>query len=356
MATNTCEKPGSSPFDASGDGDPAIDAATCYGTFAPICPVAPITMPLSITSSTTIDTDTSPMCIEHAAANELCVIAGTAVSISRPLRGIGSRPLVVLATDTLTVMGPSSQIDVASHATETGAGANPAGCVAGGAATGQQGAGGGSFGGTGGRGADLENVNGPLASAPAVMPVATLRGGCRDGSGAGAQVSTGGAGGGAVMLIAKTSITINTMVNASGAGGAGGEARSGGAGGGSGGMIVLDAPEVTVALAARVAANGGGGGEGGTRNHGGDRGGDGATGILGAGGGAGGSNHGGNGGAGAAGMNRDGISGAIGEQCNGAGGENGRGGGGGGGGGSAGVIRIFTTTPSLLGQVSPPAT
>lgn len=355
--TQTCERPGGggsggSDVDAStGDApmrdasmlstDASPDARACFGSgLVTICPSSPITTALSITSNTTVDTDASTMCIAYTGdgAGMYCVVAGTTVSIAtnRRLRGNGSKPLLVLATDALTVDGT---IDVSA-----GAGANPSTCVAPTAATGAQGGAGGSFQGKGGSGAAGVSGLGPMAS-PGTTTVA-LRGGCAGGKGAGGGGGTGGSGGGAVYLIGST-ITINGTLNASGAAGSGASSASGGGGGGAGGFIGLDAPAVTIASGARVYANGGGGGEGATPNHGGNSGSAPGSPTSAASGGSGGANHGGNGGSGSAGATLTGSDGNSGGNC----GRNGQSGGGGGGG--AGFVYVFPTQ-TLGGSVSPP--
>ena len=353
-ATQTCERT-AVPADASVDDaseldapvdapemvtvDAPPDAAPCYGAgLITICPSAPVTDSLAITANTTLDTDTSPLCIVYSGGElDVCVVAATTISIAatQRLHAIGTRPLVLLATGAMTIDGT---LDVTF-----GAGANPATCVAPTAATGKQGGAGGSWQGRGGSGGNAVSGTGPVA-APGTTTVA-LRGGCRGGSGAGGgSPGAGGSGGGAVYLIAQ-SIAIDGAINASGAGGARGRNASGGGGGGAGGFIGLDAPAIMVATDARVFANGGGGGEGGTPNKDGNSGStpnDPGTAT----GGAGGANHGGNGGAGAAGTLLDGDDGRAGGTCD-------RGGAsGGGGGGGAGFIYVYPAQV-LGGTVSP---
>lgn len=320
--------------------DASPDAPSCYGAgLVKVCPSAPITSPLSITSTTVVDTDASPLCIAYSDGvdDAYCVIAGTVVTIAenRRLRAVGSRPLVVVATTAMVIGGT---IDVSA-----GAGANPPTCVAPTPATNKQGGAGGSFQGRGGSGAAAVSGLGPM-SAPATTTPA-FRGGCPGGAGAGPNGGSGGSGGGALYLIAP-SIAIDGTLDASGAGGNGGTNASGGGGGGSGGFIGLDAPMVIVAAGARVFANGGGGGEGGTPN----RGGNGGTtpgSPSAASGGSGGANHGGNGGAGSGDGRLDGADGDAGGNC-------GRGGSsGGGGGGGAGFIYVFPAQ-ALGGAISPP--
>lgn len=325
--------------DANTDAKP--DAQTCFGAgLLHICLTALPTAPLAITANTNINTETSPLCVGYTGAMEgaLCVVAATSVSIAdmRRLRGVGAKPLVVLATESIVVDGT---IDVSA-----GAGANPSTCVAPTAATGRQGGAGGSWHGRGGSGGGAVSGLGPM-SALATTTVA-LRGGCRGGDGAGGDGGSGGNGGGALYLIAPA-ITINGTLDASGDGGGAGANASGGGGGGAGGFIGLDAPTVTVASGASVFANGGGGGEGGTPNKDGNSGSSSTGPANAASGGSGGASHGGNGGNGSAGASLDGNNGSAGGNCD----RNGSAGGGGGGG--TGFVYVFPAQ-TLGGSIAPP--
>ena len=88
-----------------------------------------------------------------------------------------------------------------------------------------------------------------------------------------ASPALGGAGGGAIQLVASGALTINGLVDAAGCGGAKGYAGTqpintaycrGSGGGGGGGTIFLEANVVRVTATGRVLANGGGGGGGST--------------------------------------------------------------------------------------------
>lgn len=329
------------------------DNDLCLGNFVHICVAAP-TQPLVISEPMTLDTMTSPLCVSVRSGGAYCVVAATDLTIFRPLRATGKKPLVLLARGTITT---GDTIDVGSHRAmvpETGAGADPASCSVGTLpGTFQEAAGGGaggSFAGMGGNGGASGEASGGISGA--VTPAITeLRGGCAGQDGAHViNVDSGlaGHGGGAVYFIAGNSISLHGDVLAGGEGG-GGVSSGGGAGGGAGGMIGFDAPSVTVTRA--VVANGGGGGEGGdaftgTTTHPGQD----AVSFLPAPGGAGGNDAGGNGGSGAAGATAG--SGKLG----GAGtmGPAGQAGGGGGGGG-AGVIKA-PANANLSTSVSPPAT
>jgi len=230
----------------------------------------------SPTLTTDIDTDTSPLCDMHNDQDaKYCVIVGTSIAVASgmTLRAHGTKPLVLLATDTFDLEG---KIDVSSKHGDPkfGAGAKPPGsCLATTAAIGHSGGYGGSFGGAGGMGGTPVSTTGEAAGvpAPAITLPTELRGGCPGGDGAGnvGSAGSGGSGGGAVAIIAVTSIHLNGQINASGAGGLGGTGNGsggGGGGGGSGGMIVLDAPVIDAGAGPNVwlYANGGGGGQGGT--------------------------------------------------------------------------------------------
>jgi hypothetical protein len=306
-------------------------------------------------SNTVIDTGTSGMCatLVGANANAWCVIAGSSITITGGgfLAGLGSRPLVLVSTGTITVQGT---LDVASQRqfSSTGAGANAAGCNAGTAPAVSSGGAGGSFGGKGGNGA-VAGSGGTAGIAGNALTVTALRGGCpgQDGADPGAmnRGGDGGDGGGAVWLYAATSINITGSINASGAAGLNADASSasGGGGGGAGGFIGLEAPSIT--NTGNVFANGGGGGE--------------ASGIMSTGlpgtestsvtagglGGAGGTNFGTDGGNGSLGATLIGQPGVA--TCTGACTTPTAGGGGGGG---AGIIK---TVPAIsLANTSPPST
>lgn len=294
----------------------------CYGTgLVNVCvdksePHGPVVL------AGTFDTTTSSRCLPGHAA---CVIRGNRITTGT-LRVIGDLPLILLAEEWIHVQG---DFDASSKRTgERGPGANPASCGVPDDAFAQGGGAGGSYGGRGGDGG--AGVADSAQAAPLAAVVEPL-GGCAGARGAGNSFTAPGAGGGAVFLIARQEIVIETSLNASGAGGAGAATTGGGAGGGSGGFIGLDAPSVRIA--GSVFANGGGGGEGGPA---------GAAGadpdVVGAAGGSGGT--GGDGGAGGA---RASTAGARGEASA---------DGGGGGGGGAGVVMIIP--PQATGGVVSP--
>ena len=345
---------GTGNTDGGTDGS-TIDASPfCYGTgLVKVCLAAAPTQPRMFTGAgtTTIDTTDASMCATTiSGATSYCVIAATDITINQRVRGLGPKPIVMIATGTIT-SNATGLIDVSSlrprvaGEVETGAGADSALCNAGTAGNGVGGGAGGSFFGGGGSGG---GVGAGGTAGTAITAVTELRGGCpgQNGNG-GAAAAARGHGGGAVYLIAGTSITLAGGINAGGEGGAGaGKTNNGagGGGGGSGGMIGLDAPVIAVTSA--LVANGGGGGEGSSNQNDGKDGTD-ATVPAAAAGGAGGTINGGDGGDGSAGA-------AGGGGQPGKNGNTGQNGGHGGGGGGAGHIRA-PAGASLGTMVSPAA-
>jgi hypothetical protein len=344
------------PIDAAIDAPP--DAQVCFGSgLVRICLMAQPTEARTISTPTLIDTGDTTMCTAVASGGDgYCVVVATNITISARLRGAGPKPLVLLATGTITTMG-QGLIDVGSHRTriqgepEDGAGVTSAVCTTGTNPTNSGGGAGGSFAGSGGNGATgAANGNSTGGSPAGPAAITALRAGCPGQDGNGSNKGTGGHGGGAVFLLAGTSIVVGGGINAAGEGGAPGtDNTSGGGGGGAGGMIGLDAPSVTAL--SLLLANGGGGGEGSGDNVSGVAGDDpSATGAA-AGGASGGVNPlGGDGGTGSSGAAAgSGGAGHAGETAGGF-----RGGGGAGGGG-AGVIKA-PANAQLGTSVSPAAT
>jgi len=261
-------------FKSGGTGDggtmpPPPDAQTCFGTFTKVCFTTAPSKAFTVTGPVDIDTDATVMCDQqNDKMASFCVVGATAVSIPalQTLRAHGSKPLLLVSSSTISIAATGT-LDVHSNGGATsvrGAGANPADCVILAAADGMGGGFGGSFGGKGGDGEKVGGSAGGLASPALTTPPAALRGGCAGGNGAN-DGGLGGNGGGAVELIAATSIQLDGTINASGAGGHGSPAtKSGGGGGGSGGMIVLESPSILGVGTGTMFANGGGGGQGGT--------------------------------------------------------------------------------------------
>jgi len=252
----------------------------CLGTFVQVCVQAP---QIALTLNTQrIDTTSSPMCAQALTtpATDACVIVGAKLTIPEDstITVVGSRPLVLLSTRELTVAGT---LDVSSDAGRIGPAADTGPCATdANNATPESGGGfGGSFGGGGNSGGNSP-AGGRGGTAASLVNAVGLTGGCAGGGGAnngfGVAAGPGGHSGGAVLLLAEQTITVDGTINASGSGGrAGGQgflAGGGGGGGGSGGMIVLEASSVNVAGA--CFANGGGGGGGGASDRGGKSGGE----------------------------------------------------------------------------------
>lgn len=353
----------SSTSDGGHDAPP--DAQQCFGSFVRVCFASAAAIPSAPKLLDTIDIDTdatdagSPCNQDNDQAVHYCVVAGAGLTVmaGKKVTAHGGKPLVLLSTTTMDVLG---DVDVSSHhmgAQSRGAGANPAAPACSFATApmpASQGGGayGGSFGSKGGSGSAANPVGGNVGvpgSETQTFPV-PLRGGCKGGDGgvlgAGTDEGKGGDGGGAVGFMAGDQIRVNNArINASGAGGHGGPMAvglSGGGGGGSGGMIYFESPkEIMFEGAVRLWANGGSGGQGGTGTVAGDSGNESmapmqvAQGTSGPGGA-------GNGGAGS-------MSTGPGDD-----GQPSTGGGGGGGGGGAGVIHA----PGLTGAsaISPPST
>lgn len=328
---------------------PPPDAAVCVGgSFLMVCLPQRPAVPL-VLASQTFDTS-DPACMTTASVTpsaDICVLAGTTIEISGQLRATGARPLVLVAFDSISIQSAGT-IDVSSHVgavPEIGAGADHA-CAAGTPPTtvnnSSGGGGGGSFATAGGRGGIGGSTSpGAAGIAGGSLALDGVRGGCPGQGGAGSQGGSSGHGGGAVYLIAQSSIDVSGTILAGGEGGGGGGVGNCGGGGGSGGLIGFDAPQITGA--GLVVAGGGGGGEGGgAATSVGLSGGDGTT-LMDARGGDGGAVSGGDGG--------DGSVGAPGAGGNPGGGMNG---GGGGGGGGAGYIRSSVALGDI--RVAPPAT
>jgi hypothetical protein len=291
------------PIDAAAPIDgvtpPALDSQTCFGHgLVKVCfnllPSDPITLTSAMSPYDTGIDANCPLRFTQAGV-ELCVIAGRSVSVPSAFVAIGTRPLVVVGIEDVTIESGGA-IDVSSKTgVRKGAGANTGTCSSGAAAENDDGGGGGGGGGglgtAGGQGGEGDhNRNTPLdgvgngGAAGSAQTVTTLRGGCAGGKGGdGAQAGgAGGDGGGGVYVIAGRKLTIAGDVFASGGGGAANNNNAGieqgGGGGGAGGVIGLDA--ATLDITGRVAANGGaggGGGGGGSGATGGKSGEDGST-------------------------------------------------------------------------------
>jgi hypothetical protein len=336
--------------DSGSPGDGSIDASD--GATTPLCfsrPELELSACLSRTPTmaftvVTFDTDldTATACEPTlSASQDMCVIAGTDVTVAAAVTVTGSRPLVLFATGTIAIDG---MVDVASHAMgpTRGPGENPSACGTTDGGTIGGGGAGGSFttsGGDGGHGGPVGSTSG--ISAPAIA-VQTFHGGCRGGLGGGG-VAGGTYGGGALALVANV-VAVNAVIDASGAGGAGAATGArGGYGGGTGGMVLIDAPTFNLAGTAQIFANGGGGGGGSSLSVIGNPGGEASSynGFI----------------QGGPGGNTGGPGGSAFPQAQVGQPSGGQNAGGGGGGGGAGAILIYTS--STLGnnpRISPLAT
>ena len=270
--------------DASIDGMSLDAAPGCLGPdgffICDVAPTAPITIDTAAQSGLNTDTDgrcaTAAMQPASWPATQpaACFVIATTINVNVMFRATGTRPLVLVATDSITVKSGAA-IDVAGHRTQFTPvpGAPSTTCVppqpAGDGTPTLMGGGGGagaSFMTRGGNGGPGGNGTAPgIAASTTTAAPSILRGGCNGGDGgrppSGGPAARGGFGGGAVYLVAKNKITIEGAVNASGAGGMNGlENGAGGAGAGAGGMIVLHAPMIGGNGA--VVANGGGGANG----------------------------------------------------------------------------------------------
>jgi hypothetical protein len=276
--------------------------------------------------------------------SEVAVFAAQNITVATSVQVevVGTRPLILLATDTVRVQGFVAAVHDSVYDEEANAGgfsgpqdseSKGLGPGGGGPASSGVGAGGGAYCGAGGPGA--AHAGGSLGAAGTpwgTEEIVPLIGGSSGGTG----ITDSGAGGGAIQISAGggLQITATGVIHVGGGPGA-----WGGSGGGSGGAILLEAPEVNVA--GTLAANGGGGGGG---SSGGDDGSDASPDANFASGGPGVDDA--NGGNGAA---ADAIDGSPGAE--------GTGSARGGGGGGAGRIRINTDSgeATLSGVVSPSA-
>ncbi len=203
-------------------------------------------------------------------------VARLTIAQGAVVRVIGTRPLIVVASGAIEILGI---VDASGKQSLPGAGGSAPGEGAAPGVTGihfgtysDTGGGGGGFGAAGAAGGAITNCTNTLnGGAPGASTgddtLTVLIGGSGGGQGESQACSAnpGGAGGGAVQLTSATSVHIATsgVINAGGGGGAGGidcgsfDGNSG-AGGGAGGAIVLQAP--VVHNEGVVVANGGGGG------------------------------------------------------------------------------------------------
>lgn len=355
------------------DGPPHPDAPLCWGSEPSVCLTAEPTGRVDLGGI--IDTNTSDHCVAHDPVSpaDVCVIAARDVHVVASTSFVGTRAVIVIAADTLSI---EAAVDIAAHTVTRIASAAPGSrtgatdCIFAANPEAHTAGAGGSHGGVGGDGGDSRDLNGDKVGEGGLhgpLPTtAGLVGGCRGQSGfdAADHFGDGGFGGGAIELVAGTMIEIADVgrVDASGGAGVGGECTlksgtcnagsdaRGGGGGGAGGRIILDAPMIS--NAGKIFADGGGGGGGASHGKDGFDGHDpdGMAAALGGFDPDDDSTRAGPGGNGSYLAAPDGVTGGDGTQSS----ASFPPGAGGGGGGGAGVIRIHrTTTVTGAGSISP---
>ncbi len=258
------------------------------------------TTDLVVSDSMTIDTATMGTRRTQRDGSEAAVLVYSSISVGNVLRIVGPVPLILVARDGITVGG---SIDVSAMDALPGPGgrrgAEGSGASASGPGNGRGGGhegayedgggGGGGQCGTGGRGGNGDPARGGDGGGrtDAAADPETLRGGGGGGAGNGdgGRFGVGGAGGGAVQLSSRGTITIGGSVLARGSPGRAGSGGSGndgaGGGGGAGGWILVEAPSVVIGGTLDASGanggsgdSGGGGGPAGTTSSDGSQGGD----------------------------------------------------------------------------------
>jgi len=260
-------------FTVAGDGGPPPPpdgGDLCLGTLVNVCFDLPQPDLTGLGDRIDTDVDCTLVAPQPDGGGDVCVILSQTLDLSGPLRAFGTRPLMLIAADSIRLSGAILDLSsIHNPLAQPGAGADQNLCEAlpTGAEDPNSGSGGGGGGALGSKGGDGGaggggQVPGGIAGAP--FEIFTLRGGCRGGDGGKGLAGNGasGTGGGAIYLVAGNSITIDnaSAVFASGAGGGEGFQRGGGGGGGSGGLVALEAG--MLAIDGILAANGGGGGGG----------------------------------------------------------------------------------------------
>ena len=156
-ATGFCEVEDASIGDTGSPGtDGPVDAAQCFGTgLVKACLSRAPSAAVSYTGDTMLDTSVVASChqtMAQAGGPELCIIAGTTVTVGGTLTVIGSRALVLIAADSMTVSG-TLDLSSTSAGGRRGGAANAGSCsVAGAGADDTGGAGGGGGAGLGTKG------------------------------------------------------------------------------------------------------------------------------------------------------------------------------------------------------------
>ncbi len=121
------------------------------------------------------------------------------------------------------------------------------------------GAGGGGFATAGGAGGNACDPGGPAGASSGAESLSPLRGGC---PGGGRDGSMGSPGGGAIQLTSRRSIHILATIDVRGESRGQADAPYYLTGGGAGGGILIEAPDITLALGANLISIGGAGGSG----------------------------------------------------------------------------------------------
>src|SRR5262245_52541968 len=216
-------------------GDVLPDAQQCFGSYIRICFVSASAVPTTPRPFGDIDINTDDtsgaQCNQqNDQARDYCIVAGAGFMLmsGKRLTARGTKPLVLLSTTTMDILG---DIDVSSHHAgpqQKGPGANPAApgtcsfATTPTAATLASGGYGGSFGTKGGDGSNASPVSGVVGLAGSTAPMfpTALQGGCKGGDGGAISgtFGTAGDGGGAIALVA-IQVHIEGKINASGAGG-----------------------------------------------------------------------------------------------------------------------------------------
>jgi hypothetical protein len=257
------------------DGDIAHVPAAVEDAFDATAPLAIVNAVLDTQTGTTAPTIDVPLppgtsltySVQDGGGPDLAILMVGSLTVSGTLRVRGDRALVIIANTDMIIAGT---IDASAEGGIQGAGGYAMGPGRGGNGVGDaasyddSGGGGGGFGGIGAAGQKsgpaMPGTAGPTYGTAALV---RLEGG--SGGGAMAPACAGnppGAGGGAIQLHARGTITLNGVVVANGGGGSGGLVCNGlgtsGAGGGAGGAIYVEASALTGA--GRMLAQGGGGG------------------------------------------------------------------------------------------------
>jgi hypothetical protein len=278
MPDHMCHS-GSGPCVTADAGVP-VAGVSCYGHGVGRTCIKDTTLGALVLDGQAIDTD-SQVCTANVTLDggtpsterQVCVIPGTTVVFMNMNTAIGSRPLVVIAVESLEVqMGATLDVSNPNGTAMSAAGSTWSGCPVSTSLNGESktatlqpgGGAGGTFHGRGGLGG-LPGRGG--APPPNPLDLDYLHAGCAGGTGGndgnGGSHAGPGRPGGVVYLIGKT-ITIDGTIDASGEHGEGATSLPGGGGGGGpGGWIgldTIDATAIDIGPTANLVAGGGGGG------------------------------------------------------------------------------------------------